>query len=78
MAVCVQLDLSLGSSFPTSMARVFTQIIIVVLIVIRFLETNESFHICRHLETERSGFDQTSLGACKQMRSPYVYILIVT
>uniref|UniRef100_A0AAQ4RPZ0 vitamin-K-epoxide reductase (warfarin-sensitive) n=1 Tax=Gasterosteus aculeatus aculeatus TaxID=481459 RepID=A0AAQ4RPZ0_GASAC len=50
------------------MARVFTQIIIVVLIVIRFLETNESFHICRHLETERSGFDQTSLGACKQMR----------
>lgn len=74
MAVCVQLDFSLGSPFATSMARVFIQIIVVILIVICFLERNKSFHVCRHLETECSSFYQTILGASKQMMSPCLYI----
>lgn len=78
MAVCVQLDFSLGSPFATSMTRVFTQIVIVILIVMRFLERNKSLHVCRHLETECSGFHQTSPAASKQMISPCVYIQAVT
>lgn len=62
MAVCVQLDLSLGSAFATGMARVLEQIIIVVLIVIGFFERNKSFHVCRHLETESSSLQRTSLS----------------
>lgn len=51
MAICVQLDLPLGSPFSTSVAGVLEQVIIVILIVISFLERNKSFHVCCHLET---------------------------
>lgn len=78
MAVSVQLDLLLGPPFATGMARVFQQVIIVILIVICLLERNKSFHVCRHLETECSSLYQTSLGASKQMISPCVYIHGVT
>ena len=78
MAVRVQLDLSLGSPFPARVARVFEQVVVVVLVVKRLLERNKAFHICRHLETECCSFHQTSLGTSKQMMSSCVYIHAVT
>lgn len=52
MAVRVQLDLPLGSPFAASVARVFHQIIVIVLIVICLFKRDQSLDICRHLETE--------------------------
>lgn len=53
VAVRVQLDFSLGPSFAASVTGIFVQIIIIVLVVVRFLKRHEPFHVCRHLGAGR-------------------------
>lgn len=50
MAVRVQLDLPLASPFAARVARVFHQIIVIVLIVICLFKRDQSLDVCRHLE----------------------------
>lgn len=50
MAVGVQLDLPLASPFAPRVARVFHQIIVIVLIVICLFKRDQSLDVCSHLE----------------------------
>lgn len=54
MAVGVELDLSLGSSFPPGVARVLTKVVVLILIVEGLLERSQYFNICRHYFEEKS------------------------
>lgn len=78
MAVSVQFDLLLGAPFASGVARIIDQVVIIVLVVISLLEGSQSFHVCRHLETEKHVPLQTQPGASKQMTSRCVYIHGVT
>lgn len=56
MAVRVQLDLPLGSPFAPRVARVFHQVVVIVLVVICLFERDQPLDVCRHLETECNRF----------------------
>lgn len=61
MAVRVQLDLPLASAFAARVARVFHQIVVIVLIVIRLFKGDQSLDVCRHLEPDRSSNSSSSV-----------------
>lgn len=53
MAVGVELDLSLGPSLASCVARILEQVVVVVLVVVCFLKRSQSFYICCHFDGEK-------------------------
>lgn len=51
MAVGVELDLSLGSPLPSCVTRVLEQVVVVVLVVVRFLKRSQSLQIRCHFDS---------------------------
>lgn len=74
VAIGVQLDLLLASPFSASMARIFSQVVVIILVVVWFLKGNESFHVCSHLEAGREVHSSTVWEQVNTWRHPvFIY-----